>query len=154
MTAKNELINIRRQLQNDLANHKKAVARIEGALKALDTVEELLTDERQTSMPGAGPYSDLGPEELALKIVHIDNRAWSIPEIIKEAERGGKDLSGYKSVYPVFYTALRRLVDKGEIKMMQRTKRESGEQKVIFFRGLDNHREEDVDEKAEVQKAE
>ena len=134
MTTKDEIENIRRRLMGELAKHQEAIQQIKGALDALNLVGGLLESELQVNLPGAGPYANLGPEELALRIIGSEDREWSISQIIKEAEMGGKNLANYKSAYPVFYTALTRLVKKGEAMMLRRDNIEPGEKWGTYFR--------------------
>jgi hypothetical protein len=131
MTAKDDITGLRRRLLGELSSHEAAIQKIKDALEALKTVESLLDDDQQIIIPGTGSYIELGPEELMLTIIESQDREWTIPEILKEARRGGKNLKQYKSSYSVFYTALHRLVGKSKVDVR---KAEPGEKKGTYYR--------------------
>ena len=131
MTTKDEIVSLRRRLQGELSTHEATIQKIKDALGALKTVESLLENDQQTIIPGTGPYSDLGPEDLMLTIVGSQDREWTIPEILNEAKRGGKDIGAYKVPYAVFYTALTRLAGKDKISIR---KGGSGKGKNNYYR--------------------
>ena len=139
MTTKDEIQSLRRRLLGELSTHKTAIQKISDALEALKTVEHLLENDQQIVIPGTGDYANLGPGELVLTIIEGQDREWTIPEILKEARRGGKNLDVYKSAYSVFYTALHRLVGKGSLDIR---KSKPGERKGTYYRARIEQQEE------------
>jgi len=123
MESQQELEKLRVKLQDQLDFHKSEVNRLTQALSALETVEGLLgQDGRQETIPGTDPYSELGPDELVASIVNSSSREWTMKAIMKEAEKGGKELDRWTAPYNVLFVAAKRLVAQDKIQKLKKGK--------------------------------
>ena len=116
MDSPQELKALRIRLGDELDLHEKETQRIRKALEAIDEVERLLSQSAvQTTIPETSPYENMGPSELVLAIVNSSPREWSIGDILKAAQSGGKNMKTWKNARSVLYVAARRHVDDGKI---------------------------------------
>lgn len=126
-----------KSLNEQLHRAEAEVQKLREALKSIKDIKRVLTISvsvggHQAVMPGLGPLSDLGPEDLVMHIVDSEERHWSIPEIIQKATNGGKDTTKYTNVYSVFYSAAKRLAGKGQLEMVKLNGRKPGEKKGVY----------------------
>jgi len=121
MQSSEELRNLREKLESQLSKHESEANRVENALDALKTVETMLHGNGQASLPGTNGFANLGPKELLLAIVGSQRKYWTLAEIMREAERGGKVMNKvWRNPHSVLYVAANRLVKQGRFKMRKR----------------------------------
>ncbi|MCX5770126.1 MAG: hypothetical protein NTZ09_07635 [Candidatus Hydrogenedentes bacterium] len=125
-----ELKSLKANLENEIEGHRKEIARLTEVIAAIEKVEALLRREKQATIPAINPYENIGPSEIVQAVVNSSSSEWSLIEIIKAAQEGGRKITNPRSEYPNFYKAATRLSEKGVIRLI---KKDNG--KVVFRKG-------------------
>jgi len=120
---------LRSETETKIAEHEKEISRLREVLTTIGKLEQLLSEPKQTTIDEINPYESMGPSEIVQAVVESSAREWSIADILKAASKGGYKLESNRKAYPSFYTAAKRLADKGVIVLL---KRRSGE--TVFMR--------------------